>query len=115
MDADAAVAQLAARQHNLITRSHARRAGFSDDMIRRRIRTGRWRQTRRGVYAVGGAPPTFEQAVMGAVLAAGETAAASHATAAILWGLAVDAPDHIEITTVLERQVRLDGVVAHRT
>ncbi|HEX6312331.1 MAG TPA: type IV toxin-antitoxin system AbiEi family antitoxin domain-containing protein [Acidimicrobiia bacterium] len=115
MDADAAAAALAARQHNLVTRWQAHGAGFSDDMIRRRVRTGRWRRTRRGVYAVGGAPPTFEQAVMGAVLAAGGSAAASHATAAVLWGLPVEAPGHIEITTVIEQQVRLEGVVAHRT
>jgi very-short-patch-repair endonuclease len=115
MDADAKIVRLAARQHNLVTRVQAQQAGFSDDMIRRRLRTGRWRQVRRGVYAVGGAPASFEQAVMGAVLAAGATAAASHATAALLWGLPADPPDHIEITTVIERQARLDGVVAHRT
>lgn len=115
MDADAVVARLAARQHNLVTRAQAHRTGFTDSMIRRRIRTGRWERTRRGVYAVGGAPPTFEQTVMGAVLAAGETAAASHATAAVLWRLPIDPPDRIELTTVLERQVRLEGVVAHRS
>ncbi|MGQ0805198.1 MAG: endonuclease domain-containing protein [Actinomycetota bacterium] len=115
MDPDAAVLLLAARQHNLVTRAQARGLGFSDLMIRWRVRTGRWRRLRRGVLAVGGAPPTFEQAVMSAVLAGGETAAASHATAAFLWGLPIDAPDRIEITTVLERRVRIEGVRAHRT
>jgi hypothetical protein len=115
MDPDATVARLAARQHNLVTRVQAHRAGFTDEMIHRRLRTGRWRHVRRAVYAVGGAPPTFEQAVMSAVLAAGETAAASHVTAAQLWGLPIEPGDRIEITTVIERQVRLDGVVAHRS
>lgn len=115
MDPDAAVAELAARQHNLVTRAQARGLGLSDLMIRRRIRTGRWRRVRRGVLAVGGAPPTFEQAVMSAVLAGGDTAAASHGTAAFLWGLLSRPPDQIEITTVLERQVRIEGVRAHRT
>jgi very-short-patch-repair endonuclease len=115
MDSDAAVAAIAARQHNLVTRVQARRAGLTDEMIHRRVRIGRWRRTRRGVYAVGGAPPSFEQAVLGAVLAGGESAAASHATAAVLWGLPFENPDRIEITTMLERHVRLVGVVAHRT
>jgi very-short-patch-repair endonuclease len=115
MDPDAAILELAARQHSLVTRTQARRLGFSDLMIRRRVRMGRWRRVRRGVVAVGGAAPTWEQAVMGAVLAGGETAAASHSTAAVLWGLPVAPSDRIEITTVLERQARFEGVLAHRT
>ena len=70
---------------------------------------------RPGVFAIVGSAPTWEQAVLAAVLAAGPTAHASHATAGRLWELPVEVSDAIEITTVLERQPRLPGVRTHRS
>ena len=64
---------------------------------------------------MGGYVPSWQRSVLAAVLAAGETAAASHLTAAHLWGVHLECPDEIEITTAIERQIRLEGVVAHRT
>ncbi len=115
MDRDAAASQLAARQHNLVTRAQAHRLGITDDMIDSRLRTRRWSRMRRAVYAVGGMTPTFEQGVMAAVLTGGSTAMASHATAAMLWDLPVEPAERIEITTIATRQVRIEGVIGHRT
>jgi very-short-patch-repair endonuclease len=115
MDPDAAVAATAARQHGLVTREQAFRSGLGNGAIHRRVVAGRWIAIRPRVYAIAGVPPNWDQAVLAAVLAAGDTAAASHSTAARLWDLPCPAIEHLEITTVLERVVRLPGVTAHRS
>src|SRR5205807_1777024 len=51
-----------------------------------------------GVYRLPGAPVTWKQKVMAAVLAAGPGAVASHKTAAALWGLAGFPPREVEVT-----------------
>lgn len=115
MGADHELAALAARQHGLITMRDARRAGMTRQCVRHRLGAGRWIVARDGVFAIAGTRPTWAQSVLAAVLAAGETAAASHFTAATLWALDTEQPERLEITTAIERQVRLDGVLAHRT
>jgi Transcriptional regulator, AbiEi antitoxin len=115
MGADHELAALAARQHGLITMRDARRAGMTRPCVRHRLRAGRWIVARDGVFAIAGTRPTWAQSVLAAVLAAGETAAASHFTAATLWELDTKQRERLEITTAIERQVRLDGVLAHRT
>jgi very-short-patch-repair endonuclease len=112
---DEAAAEIAARQHSLITVSQAASVGLGRKSVRYRLERGRWRVARRGVLAVAGGRPTWEQAVMAAVLGAGATAHASHQTAARLWGMPVPDGDEIEITTVLERHARLPGVRSHRS
>lgn len=112
MGADAAIAQVAVRQHGLVTRQQALAAGMTPRMIQVRLEAGRWTVPRRGVYLVAGAPPSERQAVLAACLASGVGAAASHLSAAHLWGLDLPAPQAIE---VVGRYVRLDGVRAHRS
>lgn len=106
---------LATRQYGLITLFQALAAGLTIGQIEHRCRIGRWRVVRPGVYVVVGTPPSWEQQVLAAVLASGSTAVASHGTAARLLGLDVGAIDAIELTTSRPRQVRLDGVVGHRS
>jgi hypothetical protein len=112
---DLCATRLAARQQQLLTIDQLRRLGFSRDMVRHRLRTHRFERMRRGVVGIAGAPPSFERMVLAAVLAAGETAAASHLTAAALWKLVAPEGDSIEVTTVLERQPRQPGVRGHRS
>jgi very-short-patch-repair endonuclease len=112
---DLEVARRARGQHGLVARRQALSIGLSKKAISHRINTGRWETVREGVFAVGGHGPSRQQCILAAVLAAGDTAAASHFTAAALWELDTEQPEQIEITTAIERQIRLDGVVAHRT
>jgi hypothetical protein len=42
---------LARHQNGVISRTQALRAGLTEDMIKFRIRSGRWRQIHLGVYA----------------------------------------------------------------
>ena len=111
-----AVGSRARRQHGLLTREQALAAGLSVDQIEHRLESGRWLVVRPGVYLINGTPPSFEQSVLAACLAAGEDIVASHATAALLWGLAATfEPDGIHVTGPLPRLCRLDGVIGHRS
>jgi hypothetical protein len=111
VNSDALLARIAARQHGAFSYGQAQQCDLSDDQIRHRLRTLRWRQMRRGVYRLVGAPVTWEQTVMAATLAA-PGSLASHTTSAALWGL-TQRPDTIDLTA--ERQLRMDGVRAHRS
>jgi hypothetical protein len=113
---DRLLAQIAERQHGLVTLGQAIAGGLSPDQIHRRCRAGRLEQLRRGVYAIAGAPRTQQQAWLAAVLAAGDAAVLSHASAASLWKLrpAPDA-DGIHVATPLDQRVRLAGVIHHRS
>lgn len=118
---DARAAALAARQHALVTLDQVIELGFGRQAVRHRLRTGRWVRVRPAVFAIAGVESFEEQAVLAAVLACGSTAAASHGTAARLWGLPQPRWEgaawerRIEVTTCLERLPRLAGVWAHRS
>lgn len=112
MTPDGRVAAVAFRQHALLTRIQSLEAGLTARQADRRLAAGRWLLHRRGVYAIAGAPPSERQAVLGALLAAGEGAMASHLTAARLWGFDLPPPDAID---VVGPRVRLEGVRSHQT
>ncbi len=105
----------AERQWGLLTHAQACESALSPQQIQRRVDSGRWRQVRHGVFAIAGVPPSWEQAVMAAVLAAGDASVASHFTAGALWGLPNFDRERLEISTTRRDQRRLDGVITHRT
>lgn len=83
-------------------------------MARRRCVGGQWTRLGDGLFVVGGAPQTYEQRVMAAVLGAGPGAVASHRTAAHLWGIARSA-EVIDVSIPSSRRRRQRGVVVHRS
>lgn len=111
---DAALLELAARQHGLIEWSQAVALGFDDKAIGHRVATGRLIRVHPGVYRDPGAPVTREQLLLAAVLAAGPGSAVSHRSAAHEWGLA-EFPDVVEIVTPRAQWPRLKGVRVHRS
>jgi hypothetical protein len=82
--------------------------------VTRRLERGRWQVVRRGVYAGGWVPPSWEQAVLAVVLAVGQPCAASRATAARLWDLPIPRADAIDVLTLSCRRVRLEAVHQQR-
>jgi very-short-patch-repair endonuclease len=114
MGADQALVALAVDQHGIVTRSQALSAGLSDDAISTRLRSGWLRARHPGVYAVGGAPDTWHQRVLGACYAAGGLAAGSHRTAAVVWGL-LDGDDPVEISVRRPKGPRPAGTLWHRS
>jgi predicted transcriptional regulator of viral defense system len=106
------VGVVARRQHGVVSRAQAHEAGLSDRAIRGWVTGGRLERVHAGVYRVGGAPTSWEQVAMAAVLAAGGVA--SHRTAGQLWGLC-DAHDRVEVTVPRGRRGGASGVVVHRS
>ena len=79
---------IARRQLGLITRQQAL-AHISDHQIRRLVESGQWERRTHGLYAVAGAPRSYEQTVLAACLAGGPRAVASHDCAARLLRLGI--------------------------
>jgi predicted transcriptional regulator of viral defense system len=115
MRIDAAIQRRAARRWGIVTRDELLRMGLSPDQIKRRLRAGLLIRLHPGVYAVPGAPASFEQRVAAACLAAGEGAAVPHRSAARLWDLRGAASPRVEVTVPGTSVPRLDGVVPHRS
>ncbi|MGH9034365.1 MAG: DUF559 domain-containing protein [Acidimicrobiia bacterium] len=109
-----ALTAVAARQHAVFTTRQVLHCGFSYKVLRCWQAAATVVERHPGVFAFAGAPQTWEQSLMAAVLAAGEGAAVSHRSAARLWGF-LDGDDTVEITVPRSRRPRLDGVVVHRS
>ena len=87
MSPDHALAELAARQHGVVSVAQLIRLGLRPSSIKHRVRIGRLHRVYRGVYAVGYKRLTLDGRYMAAVLACGERAVLSHRSAGDLWGL----------------------------
>jgi very-short-patch-repair endonuclease len=95
---DQRVAQLATRQHGIVSTSDLLNAGFSDSGIGRRVAAGSLHRLHRGVYAVGHTSITAEGHWLAAVIACGKGAVLSHRSAAALWGLIPVPSGSIDVT-----------------
>ncbi len=111
---DARVAKIAARQLGVVTRHQLTEIGVSDDEIRTRVARGVWRRSRRGVFVVAGAPTTWEQTLLVAVLAGGPGAVASHLSAARLHRFPDVVTQALEVSVPPGRQPRVPGARVHR-
>ncbi|MDQ3659841.1 MAG: hypothetical protein M3454_02020 [Actinomycetota bacterium] len=100
------------RQHGLITREQAILAGLSARQIDLRLRSGVWRRLLPRVYRPAELAATWHQRVMAACLWAGDGAAASHRTAAVLLRMPISGSGKIEIST--PRRLERPGLVVHR-
>jgi hypothetical protein len=114
--ADEAIIKHQANQHGLVSWRQLLEAGLTVDGIRHRVRKGTLIRLRRGVYAHPVPVESFRRDVLAATLEAGETAFASHTTAARLRESPVpEGEPQLEVSTALERQPRIKGVVMHRS
>jgi len=113
-DIRAAVRLAAAAQHGNVTYPQLLNAGFSPDQIERRIEAGWLIRRHTGVFAVGHVPAARESAWHAAVLALGESAVLSYASAAAFWRM-VRGTAIIEVTVpTTAGRVKRDGIVVHR-
>lgn len=114
-DCDARIAALAARQHGVVSLAQVEELGGNRTLAVRRCRAGHWHRDGPSVYAIGGPPRTYARRVITALLSIGPPVAASHRTAARLWGVGGSAAAPIEVTVPRERHLRRRGVVVHRS
>lgn len=112
---DRAIAEIAARQHGLITRTQLLSAGVSGDTVRWRVRVRRLEPVQRGVYRAGSLSAPRERE-MAAVLACGTGSVLSHWSAAGLWRAcgARDGAEPVEVTVACLDRGRRPGIRAHR-
>jgi hypothetical protein len=103
-------------QHGVASRQQLLDTGLSTKALRVRVEQHRFVVMHAGrVFRLANAPSTIAQTANAAVLAAGKTAFASHSTGAAMFLLPAPTQLRPEVTTVLERFVRIDGVRAHRS
>jgi hypothetical protein len=93
-----ALAELARRQHGVVSTSQLAQLGYSRFVVADAARADR----HRGVYAVGYRPLTWHAYCLAAVLACAP-AYASHASAGWIWGLLRYAPERIDVTARTRR------------
>jgi len=105
--------EIACVQRSLVTRKQLLDAEFSPDQIARLLATGALRVERPRVYATVGSVRSWEQDVMAAVLAAGDSAVAAIAAAARLWQFVHLPQDDVSVLVKSDFSLRQRGV--HRT
>jgi Transcriptional regulator, AbiEi antitoxin len=105
-------------QSGVISRRQACDAGWTDEAVERRIRSGSWQRLERGTYATFSGVPSREAKLWAAVLRAGPGAALSHQTAAEVHQLTDKAASKIHVSVPVQRnpgRLRpIRGVVIHR-
>ncbi len=105
----------AERNDGLMTSAVMRADGRSARAQQIDRRAGRVRPIRRGVVAINGTPPTWQQAVRAVLLSAGQTVSASNESALRLLGGRRLGTETIHVIAPIGRQVRMPGVTSHRS
>ena len=107
------LAQIAAKQHGVVSRRQLRAIGLDDAAIRRRLVRGYLHRVYTGVYAFGNPQLTQEGRWMAAVIGCGQGSVLSHIDAAVLWGFYDRVGRRVHVTVRSHRSV--DGLIVHRT
>jgi hypothetical protein len=114
-NADAVIAEVAARQFGVVALAQLIQTGVSQSQIRNRLAAGRLHRIHRGVYAVGHPKLSHRGRWIAAVLACGERAVLSHRAAAELWQLISPTTGVIHITIPNGSGRRRNGLNIHRS
>jgi len=109
-----ALANLAGRQHGVVSRRQLHWLGLDDDMVKREITAARLHRIFHGVYAVGHPHVDERSRLMAAVLACGKEAVISHRSAGALRGLLDEGPVVIDVIAPPSRGRKIDGIYLHR-
>lgn len=111
----ARLGEIAGRQHGVVTTAQVWRLGISKRGFEGLVHSGRLRRLHRGVYAVGHRASSREATWMAAVLACGDGAVLSHASAAVLWALLkpMSGSAHVSLPSRSGRASR-PGIRIHR-
>lgn len=114
-DVDQRIDEVASGQRFLVTRDEVFDVGGTDQMIRTRLRMGRWKQIQAGVYQIDTRSLDWNTSLNAAVLACGPGARASHRAALVLWKMDGISSAPIEITMPFGNLAAPKGAIVHRT
>jgi hypothetical protein len=109
----AACDEIGQSQDGLITRRQALHV-LSDNQINYLLKNRTWQPLYPALYRMTGVTDTWRRRVLGATRLRPHLAA-SHTTAAYLWGLIPDNPSDIHVLASMNRSARLPNVTTHRT
>lgn len=102
------IAEIAGRQHGVVSAQQLRAAGLSRDSISRRVRNGHLHRLHQGVYAVGHSDLSAERRWMAAVIACRRTPTGNETgeTTAVLdyWGAALSCRSAARLWELLPRR-----------
>jgi very-short-patch-repair endonuclease len=84
-------------------------------MIERRLASGAWLPSLRGVYRLAAVPSSKRQRAVAGALWSAPDGLVSFLTAAEVWGLDVVAVPDVHVSVASERRLRSEKVVVHRT
>lgn len=110
---DREIAERARQQHRVVAAWQLLAMGFGRGAIEHRLRDGRLFRLYRGVYVVGCASVSWRGRVLGAVLACGPDALASHTTAGLVRSFVPGLRSHVEVTAPRGRKGQA-GIRVHR-
>lgn len=110
---DRGAAELAGRQHGVVSRRQLLALGMGTRGVEVRLDAGRLHRLHHGVYVVGHRAITEQGRMMAAVLAAGPGAVLSHRSAGRVWGM-VRWSGAVEVTRPRRFRAR-DGIRCHRS
>ena len=110
---DAAIGELAGRQHGVVALAQLRDIGVPEHVVRARRKSKRWYALHRGVYAVGHEALTPKSHFIAAVYACGPGSLLSHRAAGAVQGL-LDATAVTEVTAPRGCKPK-PGITVHRS
>jgi hypothetical protein len=106
---------MAMDQHGVFTIAQALAVGFSERTLRGRVDSGVFERVYPGVLGFAGVPLSWRRDTISAVFSAPEPAAASHRSAAYLWGLTSRPPATIEVVSIRHRRVHRGAFRVHES
>ena len=113
-DVERAIARIAGRQDNVITREQLLGAGLGRGAIAHRVKARTMQRLHTNVYLLGAAPPTQMGRARAAVLACGDGAAVSHRSAAEMFGLLPEIAGDVHVTVAGRNVSPREGIRIHR-
>jgi very-short-patch-repair endonuclease len=112
---DTVIAELAGRQHGVVSLTQLRALGISASGARKRAANGRLHRVHRGVYAVGHARLTKHGRWLADVMAYGPRALLSHRSGAGLWNVRADNRARTDVSVPGPSARSRPGIEVHRS
>lgn len=106
--------RMARDQYGVFSRQQALASGLTRQALARRVARGSLQVLYPGVFLLTGAPLSWRTRLIGACYWAGQCSAASHRSAARLWGWSGFAGPEVEISTVNRKRTRELELRVHR-
>jgi very-short-patch-repair endonuclease len=113
-EVERAVAGIAGRQDNVISRDQLLGAGLGRGAIAHRVKAGTIQRLHWSVYLLGAAPPTPMARARAAALACGDDAVVSHRSAAEVFGLLPQSGGAVDVTVAARNFAPREGITRHR-